>query len=87
MTDYEKVTDRYGIKLRKPKEKPTLLQSVFAWAVVNELTELGYPKDLYEEPRVMLNYLYQLERIIDKARRVIRMKEEKEKDNGTQNNA
>ncbi|MGN8636619.1 hypothetical protein [Eubacterium pyruvativorans] len=86
MTDYEKVTDRYGIKLRKPKEKPTLLQSVLAWAVVNELVGLGYPKNLYEEPRELVNYHYQLGRVIDKARKVVRMKE-KEGNDGAQNNA
>jgi hypothetical protein len=41
MINYDKIKDRYGNALKEPDKKPTLEQAAFAWAVVNELKELG----------------------------------------------
>jgi hypothetical protein len=79
MINYEKVKDRYGNALKKPAEKPTLEQSIFAWAVINELLELGYVHDFqYSQcasPWVR-DYCYDVSAIIDKAKRVIEMNRE-----------
>ena len=32
----EPITDRYGDALKEPEEKPTLAQSIQAWALLNE---------------------------------------------------
>ena len=34
------ITDRYGDALKEPEEKPTLAQSIQAWALLNELIRL-----------------------------------------------
>lgn len=73
MVNYKQIRDWYGVALREPEEKPTLIQCVSAWALVNELADLGYPMPIRGLPRKADVYNLQLIRVIDKARAVIRM--------------
>lgn len=66
------ITDRYGNALKEPEQKPTLQQSLDAWALLNELLELGYPHNFqYEKPHIS-NYLFDLSALIDKAFKIKR---------------
>lgn len=67
---YESITDRYKNALKKPKESPTLAQSVQAWALLNELLELGYPHNFQHEAPHISNYLFDLSALIDKALKI-----------------
>ena len=66
--NYQRITDRYHQPLKEPDEKPTLAQAAYAWALVNELLEVGYPPDPEGDPRK--TYPYQMLRIVDKARKI-----------------
>lgn len=61
------ITDRYRKKLKIPEQKPTLQQSLDAWALLNELIELGYPHNFQHEAPHISNYLFDLSALIDKA--------------------
>lgn len=71
--NYSKIKDRYGNALKEPDKKPTLEQAAFAWAVVNELKELGYVHDFYTGDPWVVRYCYDESAILDKARRVIEL--------------
>lgn len=64
------ITDRYGNELKKPEQKPTVQQSVDAWALLNELLELGYPHNFQHEKPHISNYLFDLSALIDKALKI-----------------
>lgn len=64
------ITDRYGNELKQPEQKPTLEQSVQAWALLNELLELGYPHNFQHEKPHISNYLFDLSALIDKALKI-----------------
>lgn len=61
------ITDRYGNVLKEPEQKPSLQQSLDAWALLNELLELGYPHNFQHEKPHISNYLFDLSALIDKA--------------------
>ena len=61
------ITDRYGNELKKPEQKPTIQQSLDAWALLNELIELGYVHNFQNEAPWVVDYLYDLSALIDKA--------------------
>ena len=61
------ITDRYGNKLKKSKNKPTVMQAVNSWDIVNELTELGYCNNFQHERDDIVDYIYKVSSIIDKA--------------------
>lgn len=84
LINYDKIKDRYGNALKEPDKKPTLEQSVFAWAVINELKELGYVHDFYAEASWVVEFCYDVSAILDKARRVIELNQ-KGKDDGETN--
>lgn len=71
------ITDRYGNELKEPAQKPTLQQSMDAWALINELLELGYPHNFQHEAPHISGYLYDLSALIDKA---FKIKKEVESD-------
>lgn len=64
------ITDRYGNELKAPEHKPTLQQSLDAWALLNELLELGYPHNFQHEAPHISNYLFDLSALIDKALKI-----------------
>lgn len=64
------ITDRYGDPLKEPEQKPTLEQSAQAWALLNELIELGYPHNFQHEKPHISNYLFDLSALIDKALKI-----------------
>lgn len=66
------ITDRYGNELKKAKNKPTVMQSIYAWYVLNELVELGYLHNFQHERDDIVDYIYEVSAIIDKARKVIK---------------
>lgn len=66
----EPITDRNGDALKEPEEKPTLAQSIQAWALLNELLQLGYPHDFQHEALHISNYLFDLSALIDKALKI-----------------
>lgn len=74
MINYENVKDRNGDALREPSVRPTLEQSIYAWAVMRELVELGYCHTY------QWAYIYDVSKIIDKAIWVIGMKQEEKSD-------
>lgn len=76
MINYENVKDRNGDALREPPERPTLEQSIYAWAVMIELVKLGYCHN-YQRAG---DYIYDVSKIIDKAIWVIGMKQEEKSD-------
>lgn len=62
------ITDRYGNELKKAKNKPTVMQSVNSWDIVNELIELGYCHNFqYDVREDIVDYIYEISAIIDKA--------------------
>lgn len=61
------ITDRYGNELKTPEHNPTLRQSLDAWALLNELLELGYPHNFQHEAPHISGYLFDLSALIDKA--------------------
>jgi hypothetical protein len=61
------ITDRYGNALKEPEQKPSLQQSLDAWALLNELLELGYPHNFQHESPNISGYLYDISALIDKA--------------------
>lgn len=61
------ITDRYGNELKEPAQKPTLQQSLDAWALLNELIELGYVHNFQNGDKWVVKYLYDLSALIDKA--------------------
>lgn len=69
---FETITDRYGDALKEPEKKPTLVQSIQAWALLNELLELGYPHNFQHESPHICNYLFDLSALIDKALKIKR---------------
>lgn len=69
---FDTITDRYGDSLKEPEEKPTLAQSIQAWALLNELIELGYPHNFQHEAPHISGYLYGLSALIDKAFKIKR---------------
>ena len=84
MINYDKIKDRYGNALKKPDDKPTLEQSIFAWAVVNELIELGYCHNFQCSDLWVRDYIYDVSAIIDKANEIIEVgsQEERNDDHG-----
>lgn len=66
------ITDRYGNALKEPEQKPSLQQSLDAWALLNELIELGYPHNFQREKPHISNYLFDLSALIDKALKIKR---------------
>ena len=64
------ITDRYGNTLKEPEQKPSLQHSLDAWALLNELTELGYPHNFQHEAPHISNYLFDLSALIDKALKI-----------------
>ena len=66
------ITDRYGNELKMPEQKPTLQQSLDAWALLNELIEIGYPHNFQHEAPHISGYLYDLSALIDKAFKIKR---------------
>lgn len=68
------ITDRDGKELKKAKNKPTVMQSINAWDVVNELVEIGYCHNFQHERDDIVDYIYDISAIIDKARKVIESK-------------
>lgn len=67
------ITDRYGNELKMPKQAPTLQQSLDAWALLNELVEIGYPHNFQHEALHIRNYMSDIASLIDKA---LKIKEE-----------
>lgn len=67
---YDRIKDRYKKPLKKAKQRPTLMQSVYAWALLNELLELGYPHNFQAERSDIADYGYGISAIIDKAFRI-----------------
>lgn len=61
------ITDRYGNELKLPAQKPTVQQSIDAWALLNELLEIGYPHNFQHESPHISSYLFDISAIIDKA--------------------
>lgn len=61
------ITDRYGEPLKEFAQKPTLVQAIYAWYLLNELLELGYPHNFQHEKPHISNYLFDLSALIDKA--------------------
>lgn len=70
MINYDVIKDRYGHPLKEPKQDPTLLQGMYAWALLNELLELGYPHNFQAERSDIADYGYRISAIIDKAFRI-----------------
>ena len=66
------ITDRYGNELKQFEQKPTLQQSLDSWALLNELIELGYVHNFQNGDRWVVNYLYDLSALIDKAFKIKR---------------
>lgn len=64
------ITDRYGNELKTTEHKPTLQQSLDAWALLNELLELGYPHNFQHEAPHISGYLFDLSALIDKAYKI-----------------
>lgn len=64
------ITDRYGNAMKEPEQKPTVQQSLDAWALLNELLELGYPHNFQHEKPHISNYLFDLSALIDKALKI-----------------
>ena len=67
---YNRIKDRYEHPLKEPKQDPTLLQGMYAWALLNELLELGYPHNFQAERSDIADYGYSISAIIDKAFRI-----------------
>lgn len=67
---YNRIKDRYKRPLKEPKERPTLMQSIYAWALLNELLELGYPHNFQAERSDLADYGYNISAIIDKAHKI-----------------
>ena len=61
------ITDRCGNALKHPEQKPTVQQSLDAWALLNELLGLGYPHNFQQEAPHISSYLYYISALIDKA--------------------
>ena len=61
------IKDRYGNELKKADEKPTVMQSINSWDLVNELIELGYPHNFQHERTDIADYMFKVSGIIDKA--------------------
>lgn len=61
------ITDRYGNALKKPEQKPSVQQSLDAWALLNELLDIGYPHNFQHEAPHISGYLYDISALIDKA--------------------
>ena len=64
------ITDRYGNALKQPEQKPTVQQSLDAWALLNELIKLGYPHNFQHEAPHISGYLYDISALIDKAYKI-----------------
>lgn len=73
------ITDRYGNALKQPEHKPSVQQSLDAWALLNELLDLGYPHNFQHEAPHISNYLFDLSALIDKA---LKIKKEVSEDAG-----
>lgn len=65
---YNRIKDRYEHPLKEPKQDPTLLQGMYAWALLNELLELGYPHNFQRERADLVDLGYNVSSLIDKAR-------------------
>ena len=68
MINYEAITDRYESPLKEPKQDPTLLQGMYAWALLNELADLDYPHNFQHERADLVDLGYNVSSLIDKAR-------------------
>lgn len=66
------IIDRYGNDLKQPEQKPTVQQSLYAWALMNELLALGYPHNFQHEAPHISSYLYNISALIDKAYKIKR---------------
>lgn len=66
------ITDRYGNELITPEQKPTVQQSLDAWALLNELLEIGYPHNFQNELPHIRNYMFDISALIDKAFKIKR---------------
>lgn len=70
MINYGVIKDRYESPLKEPKQRPTLMQSIYAWALLNELLELGYPHNFQHERADLVDFGYNVSALIDKARMI-----------------
>lgn len=68
---YEEISDRYGKRLNNPKNKPTVKQAIYSWAIVNELAKLGYCHNWKNECDDITEYIQSISGIIDKAIQII----------------
>ena len=65
---YNRIKDRYEHPLKEPKQDPTLLQGMYAWALLNELADLDYPHNFQHERADLVDLGYNVSSLIDKAR-------------------
>lgn len=61
------IQDRFGNPLKKAETKPTVMQAVNSWDLLNELIRLGYPHDFQHERPDLVKYLNRLSGLIDMA--------------------
>lgn len=61
--------------MKKTEQKPTVQQCLFAWDLVNELIEIGYPHNFQYEREDIVDYMYDVSAIIDKAREIKKLEE------------
>ena len=67
---YNRIKDRYEHPLKEPKQDPTLLQGMYAWALLNELADLDYPHNFQRERADLVDLGYNVSSLIDKARMI-----------------
>lgn len=72
--NYEKIKDRYKEPLKEPAERPTIEQSVYAWALLNELLKIGYPHSFQRERSDLRDFCYDVSALIDKAYEIKELK-------------
>lgn len=70
------ISDRYGNELKPATEKPTVMQSVYAWYLLNELIELGYPHNFQGESLHIRNFCFDISSLIDKAHKIMEATDE-----------
>lgn len=61
------IQDRLGNSLKKAETKPTVMQAVNSWDLLNELIRLGYPQNFQQERPDLVKYLNRLSGLIDMA--------------------
>ena len=65
------ITDRYGNALKQTEQKPTVQQSLDAWALLNELLELDYPHNFQHEPLWIVQYMKAITKVVSMAYEVL----------------